>query len=414
MRAERPERVEARYVARQAILDRDQRVAGYELLFRDGPENVFRCESIARATSRVIADSFLMIGLDTLTSGEPAYVNFSRESLDQNFAFLLPPRRLVVELLESVVPDAGVLRACKRLKAAGYTIALDDFAWSDDWRPILELADIVKIDFLATRGREREQLLRRLRPYRARLLAEKVETRASFDDALRAGFSLFQGFFFSRPVIAATRDLEGFESLHLRILEAVASSSCDLRTIEDLVRRDLALTYKILRRANSPVFGRPTESTSLRNALALLGLDEVRKWVALLLLAGLARGRPAELVRAALLRARFCEEVAPHFGLGDRATDLFLVGLFSELETMLGRSMSEILAELAFAPDLERALRREPSVLAEPLRCALAWERGDWATIDSVAETLAARGDGLPESYVSALEWLRESHPLAE
>jgi EAL and modified HD-GYP domain-containing signal transduction protein len=405
--------VKSNYVARQAILDRGLKTVAYELLFRNGPEHVFRCESLPRATSSVIADGFLMIGIDALTGGLPAWVNFSRETLVDDSASLLPPRFLVVEVLETVEPNAEIVRACRALKRAGYTLALDDFAWSEAWHPMLALADVVKVDFLATRGAERALIAKRLRRYGVRLLAEKVETLADFQDALACGYELFQGFFFSRPTLTHTPDLRGLESAHLRILEAVSSPDCDLRALEELVRRDLALTYKLLRRASSAAFGQPAAASSVRHALALLGVEEVRKWVALLVMAGVSRDKPAELVRLALLRARFCEEVAPLFGLERRATDLFLAGLFSEIDAMLGRPMEEILAELAFEPELAGTLRGEETPLVKALRCARAWERGDWARIEAIADTLEARGDGLPEAYAAALAWLREVDELS-
>jgi len=399
---------DARYVARQAIVDAKQRVVGYELLFRDGTADFFRGESVLQATSSVIAQSFLTIGLDTLTSGRPAFVNFSRESLLRGFALLLPPAQLVVEVLETVTPDPEVVSACRGLKANGYAIALDDFEWSEARVPLVRLADIVKIDFLATRGAERRRVARMLRPFGVKLLAEKVETRADFRDALEAGFEWFQGFFFSRPSITGGRDLHGFERPYLQILEVVSSPHCDLRAVEGLVRRDLALTYKLMRRANSAVFGKRSEANSLRYALAWLGLDEVRKWVALLTLAGLAKGKPTHRIRSALLRARFCEEIAACFELGARSTDLFLTGLLSEVDALLDRPMSKILRELALAPDVADAIGSGRGVLAQPLRCAVAWERGDWPTIAALADELPARGDGLAEAFVCALEWTRE------
>lgn len=405
--------MEAKYVARQAILDRRQEAIAYELLFRDGPENVFHGESIARATSRVIADSFLAIGLDSLTGGKPAFVNFSHESLVQGLPFLLPPKLLVVEVLESVEPDAAVIAACQGLKRAGYALALDDFEWSDAWQPLVELADIVKVDFLATRGERRRSLAAQLRPFGLRLLAEKVESRADFEDALAAGYELFQGYFFSRPIVQRVRDVQGFEHSYLRILQAVSSPTCDLKELEELVRRDVALTYKILRRANSASFGMTRRTISLRSALAMLGADEVRKWVALLVVAGVAKGCPSELVRVALIRARFCEAVAPCFGLASRATDLFLVGLFSKLEAMLQRPLAETLDEIGFPPDLAGVLRGSDCALARPLLCAKAWERGNWNAIDELVESTPSRGDGLPEAYADALVWLRESHSLS-
>ena len=404
----------AKYVARQAILGREREVVAYELLFRDGPESVFRCDSIARATSSVIADSFLLIGLDALSSGRPVFVNFSREALLQGIPRMLPPAHLVVELLETVTPDEAVVRACRELSGLGYTIALDDFSWADAWKPVLAVADIVKVDFLATRGQERERLHEALRPFDVTLLAEKVETEQDFEAARRAGYALFQGFFFSRPALVQTRDVGGLESAHLRVLRAVSAPNVNLRALEDLIRRDLSLTYKLMRRANSVVFGRHEKSPSLRRALELLGLDEVRRWVALLVVAGLSKGRPSELVRSALLRARFCEELAPAFGLAGSSGDLFLVGLFAQLDALLGRPLREVVAELALPGELETVLTGGEGALAPPLRCALAWERGDWDAIDAIATTLRSGGEGLPDAYVGALEWLRDTEELID
>ncbi|MBM4385756.1 MAG: HDOD domain-containing protein [Deltaproteobacteria bacterium] len=406
--------MEAKYVARQAILDRRQEAVAYEFLFRDGPVNAFRCDSISRATSSVIADSFLTIGLDSLTGGRPAFINFSHESLVQDLAYLLPPKLLVVEVLESVEPDAAAIDACRRLKSAGYTLALDDFEWSEAWRPLVEIADIVKIDFRATLGERRHAIAAQLRPFGLRLLAEKVETWEEFEDALAAGYDLFQGYLFSKPVIRTARDVRGFEHSHVQILRAVSSPDCDLKTLEELVRRDVALTYKIMRRVNSASFGVTRKTTSLRSALALLGVDEVRKWVALLVVAGLAKGSPTELVRVALLRAHFCEAAASCFEVGDRATDLFLAGLFSEIGTMLQRPLAEALDEIGLPKDLEAVLSGEDGPLASPLRCARAWERGDWDAIQKLAANSPSRGDSLPEAYAEALLWLRECQPLTE
>ena len=397
----------ARYVARQPILDARQRVVAYELLFRAGLEEVFACDSPDMATSSVIADSFAVIGIEALTGGKPAFLNFTREALLQDFASLLPPDLVVVELLETIEPDDEVLGACRRLKANGYRIALDDFVWSDQFRPLLELADIVKVDFLVTRGQERAALARKLREFDVTLLAEKVELRSDFAAGIDAGYAWFQGFFFARPNTVIGRDVHGYLQSYVQILEVVNSPNCNLRDVEEVVRRDVSLCLKLLRVANSAAFGKRGRVESIHHALSMLGDQEVRKWVALLTLAGLAQGKPAELIRTTLVRARFCEEIADQFGLGARSTDLFLVGLFSLLDAVLDRPMQDVLAEIPLAKELADAVRFSTGPLAGPLLCAVAWERGDWNAIDLLLSDRSADGDALVDVYVRAVEWAR-------
>ncbi len=402
----------ARYVARQPILDAKERVVAYELLFRAGLENVYACDSADRASASVIADAFALFGIESLTGGKPAFLNFTREALLQDFASLLPPDFAVIELLETVTPDPEVVRACRRLKARGYRLALDDFTWGEDWAPLLELADIVKVDFLATRGEERIAMARRLRPFDVTLLAEKVEMRSDFEAGRGAGYTWFQGFFFERPNIVVGRDVQGYLHNYVRILQVVSAPDCDLREVEQVARRDVSLCLKLLRMANSAAFGKKGRVDSIQHALSMLGLSEVRKWIALLTLAGLAEGKPAELIRTTLVRARFCEEVAEGFGLEEHATDLFLVGLFSLLDALLDRPMKEVLAELPLADDIDDAVRRCGGPLGGPLACVIAWERGNWTAIDVALRDVPATGDALASAYLRAIEWARNCGSL--
>jgi len=401
----------AKYVARQPILDAKQEVVAYELLFRSGLANVFDCESPDRASSSVIADAFLLIGLEELTGGKRAFLNFSRSLLVGDIAQLLPRELTVIELLETIEPDAEVIAACRRLKARGYTLALDDFTWSDAYRPLVELADVIKVDFLVTQGSERLTLARRLRRFGVTLLAEKVETLEDFEEGLAAGYEWFQGFFFSRPNIVVGNDVHAYKPHYLRILELVRSPDVNLREVERSVRRDVSLCYKLLRYVNSASFARQEHVESIRHALSLVGLDEVRKWVALLTVAGMAEGKPSELIRTALVRARFCELLARPFGLPDAETNLFLVGLFSVIDALLDRPLARVLREVPLANDVALALRDQSGPLAPPYRCVLAWEHGDWAALEALVAGLPGHGAGVPEAYRSALEWARESEP---
>jgi EAL and modified HD-GYP domain-containing signal transduction protein len=398
-----------KYVARQPILDAKQEVVGYELLFRSSLENVFDAQSLDHATSSVIADAFLLFGLDQLTGGKPAFLNFSRPFLVGDFWQLLPRERIVVEVLETIVPDDEVIAACRRLKARGYTLALDDFSWSEAYRPLVELADVIKVDFVVTRGRRRASLAQQLRRYDATLLAEKVETREDFEQGLDAGYAWFQGYFLSRPNVVTGQDLRSYKPQTLRILELVSTPLANLQDVERAVRQDVSLCYKLLRYVNSAAFARNDPVSSIQHALALVGLDEMRKWVALLTVAGMCEDKPSELIRTALLRARFCEELAAPFGLAERSTDLFLLGLFSLLGALLDRPLGDVLAELPVAEDVALALRERRGRFADVYRAALAWERGEWGALDRIMNRLPGAAGAVPDLYRRALAWLRDA-----
>jgi EAL and modified HD-GYP domain-containing signal transduction protein len=265
------------------------------------------------------------------------------------------------------------------------------------------------VDFLATRGEERRELARRLRRRGVVLLAEKVETREDFEDGLAAGYEWFQGFFFSRPKIVIGHDVRAYKPHLMRILEVVSTPLANLREVERAVQRDVSLCYKLLRYVNSASFARQEQVDSIRHALSLVGLEEVRKWVALLTVAGMSEDKPSELIRTALVRARFCEALARPFGLADAETSLFLLGLFSLIDALLDRPLARVLREIPLGKDIVRALREQAGPLAGPYRCVLAWERGDWAELDRLAQALPGGSEGIPEAHLAALEWARES-----
>jgi EAL and modified HD-GYP domain-containing signal transduction protein len=302
-----------------------------------------------------------------------------------------------------------VIAACRRLGARGYTLALDDFTWSEAYGPLVEPADVVKVDFLATRGAERSSLAQRLRRYGVTLLAEKVETREDFEEGLAAGYEWFQGFSFSRPNILVGHDVRAYKPHYLRILELVRSPDVNLREVERATRRDVSLCYKLLRSVNSVSFARRKHVESIRHALSLVGLDEVRKWVALLTVAGMSAGKPSELIRTALVRARFCEALAGPFGLVEEETHLFLVGLFSLIDALIDRPLERVLQGIPLASHVVLALRDQTGPLAAPYRCVLAWERGDWEALDRLVADLPGIRSDIPKAYRCALEWARES-----
>ncbi len=396
------------FVARQPIFDHHLRVIGYELLFRSSPENVFLPGTdIDRASSSVIADSVLASGLSALTAGQPAYINLSRTALVGDFATLLPKDRVVLEILESVDIDDEVVEACQRLKRAGYVLALDDVVGDDGPRAaLIDLVDIIKVDFLGIPEREaRGALTARLRARGPILLAEKVETHAVFEEASHAGYVRFQGYFFARPVMTTLKAVPAFRLNYLRLLREVSRPELKLDQLEQIIKQELSMSYRLLRYVNSAAFAFLIEITSIRQALILVGQDQIRKWASVWALAGVGGDRPVELVVASSIRALLCESLAAAAGLGDRASDLFLMGMLSMIDAILDRPMEQALETLSLPYDVQDALLGGGNRLRLLLDCVTAFERGDWNASSTAAAALTVDEELLAHRYLAATSW---------
>src|SRR5246127_2719407 len=252
-----------RYVARQPIFDREEKVFGYELLFRDSLENCFVGD--ADEASRSTLDRSLVMGLDVLCDGRRAFVNCTRDTLIKGLVTLLPSTTTVVEILETVPPDPDVFTACRSLKEAGYMIALDDYVAGDPRDPLADLADIIKVEMQLTTEPERIAMLKQFGPWRCRMLAEKIETHADFIRARDPGFVFFQGYFFRRPEMLSTRDMPANRLNYLRMLQEVSRPDLDLPGLEKLIKSEASVCYRLLRYLNSAVFGFCTEIHSVRD-----------------------------------------------------------------------------------------------------------------------------------------------------
>lgn len=401
------------FVARQPIFDRYRHVYGYELLFRSGLTNAFSATDGDRASIKVIADSFLRFGIQKMTGGRRAFINFTRDTLVKGYATLLPKDVVVVEILENVEQDVEVFDACRELKQLGYMIALDDFV-CDDWsNPLVRFADVIKVDFRATTGKARADLPEAMGYRKIKALAEKVETRAEFDEAIALGYAYLQGYFFSKPLVLSGRDVPGFKLRYLEILKEINRPSLDFPQIEEIIKREPSLTYKLMTYINSVAFSFRNRITSVRQALSLLGEDAVKKWASVAALAGLAQDQPAELVVSSLVRGRFCELIAPSAKLEERGGELFLMGLFSLLDAITGRPMSEVLADLPLADDVKLALLGNRTRLFDVLSCLIAYERGEWDTFSLYAGKLRLDEAGVARVYLDAVAWGSESFPGA-
>jgi c-di-GMP-related signal transduction protein len=393
------------FVARQPILTADEKVFGYELLFRDGIEDFFRSTD-ADAASRSTLNTAMLLGLDVLCDGRRAFMNCTRDVLLKDYITLLPSEQAVVEILETVPADELVVGACRRLKEAGYTIALDDFGVNDPRESLTDFADIIKVDLRNTSSADSAAMVRRYGPWRCRMLAEKVETREEFVAARKAGFLYFQGYFFRRPETLTAHEIPANRINYLRMLAEVSKPELDAREIENLVKGEASLCYRLLRYLNSAAFGFATEIHSVRHALAILGEREVRRWIRLVAALGAGQGKSSELVLSALVRARFCELLSPKIQHGD--SDLFLMGLLSLMDVILELPMSRVLDNVPIDQESKAVLLGGASRLRPFYQLMLAQESGEWKTAAELAGQLALSESEVAECYWQAMEWARQ------
>jgi c-di-GMP-related signal transduction protein len=396
------------FVARQPIFDRQRTVAGYELLYRSGEANSAGSGDASTLTSINLECALLSFGLETLTGGRDAWINASRHMLLRDHWSLLPSSHTVLELLETIEPTPDVVAACHRAKAAGYRLALDDFVYSPAYEPLLAIADFVKVDFRAGSDESRRELALELRRRNITILAEKVENEQEFANAELLGFALYQGYFFCRPQMMKTRAVAPTRVGFLRLLREVHSPELDFDSIEALIEQDVALSLKLLRFLHTAAYGLGREISSIRQALLTLGERNLRKWVSLVAVFGLAQGKPTELVVVALTRARLAQRLAPKVGQGDRATDLFLIGLLSVVDALTDQSMEAALAPLGVSDEVRSALLDGSPPLGDTIQLVLAWERGQWDEAERWMRRLGVTEPEVAPDYADAVLWAED------
>ena len=401
------------FVARQPILDRSMRVVAYELLFRAGPENRFTGGDLNVISSQCLSHAVEVLGLDVLADGVPAYLNFPRNALVDGVASLLPPRRVVIEILEHVPDDDEVVDACRALKREGYRLALDDYVPGDTRDRLLQLVNCIKVDIRGVPVADLESFTQSLkRPGRV-LLAEKVETAEEVEHARRLGYDLFQGFFFARPTVMKGRDVPAIRLNYLRLLQALASPDVTVPQLEALIKHELSIAYRLLRHVNSAAFGLRREVVSVAQALVLIGSDDVRKWASVWSLAELGKDKPDALILLAATRGRFCELLGHAAGVGAASSELFLMGMFSLLDAIVDRPIDQALAGLALPELVRTAIVDRTGVYSPYLETALAYERGNWDDLARSLQPLTITPAAVRSAYLAAATWAHETSAAA-
>ena len=393
------------YVARQPIFKKNKKLYGYELLFRGGMSNVFPDIDGDTATSKLLSNSFLNIGIDQLTGGKMAFINFTQELLIKKIPMMFPVENMMVEILEDVSPNKEVVSACLDISGAGYAIALDDFVFKNELKPLIKMAHIIKIDFILSPIEEIRQLVNMLKGYKIKLLAEKIETYDEFEKALSMGFTYFQGYFFSKPEILSSKEITPSKITLLQIVGEANKKDCSFDKLEKLITRDVSISYKLLRYINSAFFRRACEISTIKHAIVLLGEKEIKRFISLVTTAELASDKPDELVRTSIIRARFCELLGINSRNGTDISELFLMGLFSLIDAMLDNTMENIMKSLPLSKNIKQALIEAKGNLVDYLRFVSYYETANWDQCSLINSKMRVDKDKIPEFYQDAVNW---------
>ena len=396
------------FVARQPILDRQRQLYGYELLYRSVENcNQFDGTDATSATKQVISGTLLSIGLENILCGKKAFLNFNHRLLSDGLHLSMPRHATVIEILETVEPNADFIALCNSIHQQGYTIALDDFVASPQFEPLTHLAQLIKVDVRVTGRREQERLLRTYRPRGIAMVAEKVETYEEFNWARNAGYDYFQGYFFARPSMIHCQHVPAGKLNCLRLLSELQKPDLDFKRIEALIRSDVALAYKLVRYVNSALFGRRDEIQSIERALMIVGSDDIRRWAALATLPMLATDKPGELATLSVVRARFCERLIQLAGIA-RQNQAFLMGMFSLLDALLDQPLDAALLAIGLGSEITQALlgtAPDDDVLSKIIRLARRYEQGDWDEVERLAQGCGFPGLAAGNAYVEATLW---------
>ncbi len=391
------------FVARQPLYDKNNQLFGYELLYRSGEKNLAHFSDGKTASSQVILNSFMDIGFDSLVGSSFAFINITDDFILDESLTPMFEKQTVLEVLENITPTEEVVEGVKRLKDKGYKIALDDFQYGPEFDALLEIADFVKLDVIELSKEDIVQELEFLKKYNVKVVAEKVETPEMYTFCKELNFHYFQGFHFCKPQIVKHKKIPSNKLVVINLLKELNKDDYDFSEIEKALAQDVTLTYKLLRYVNSAAFTQRKEIDSIREALALVGGDTIKKWVTLLLMMQLAEGKPQALLITALVRARMCEllEESEENNTGQ----MFTVGLLSLLDALMDQPLVDLLDELTMSSTIKLALLDYDGHHGEILMNVILYEQGQWAEL--VKHGVDAKK--YFSCYMDAIKWADET-----
>lgn len=406
------------FIGRQPIFNEHEQIVAYELLYRKNQQNNnFEGHLDSnKATIDVIVNSFLTIGMDEVTNGLPGFVNFTEKVLMDELIHHLDKESIVIEILEDIKITSPIIKRIEQLKKLGFTIALDDFILKEEeetYNQLFPLVDIIKIDFLFTPTAERmyiEEKIKSNYPH-IKLLAEKVETRQQYNVAVQSGYSLFQGYFFEKPQIIKSTDIPPNSLQYFQIISLLKDDEPDMNLLTETIERDISLTYKLLQLVNKGNLRNRNKVRSIKQAIVLIGLTELRRIIYILALKedGIDDTDIAkQLMYSSLFRAKVCELLAKKFHK-ENFSEFFLVGMFSLIDTLLKRPKRQILNQLPFSEEVLQTINGEQTEMTPFLQFSIALEKLEWELVDQLSMHFRLSKDEIKRIYITSSEWAKNA-----
>ncbi len=396
-------------IGRQPILDRKERLFGYELLFRTTEENEANVLDAGRATANVIINTISSFGVVELLGGRKGFINVDLDMLLDEALELLPREHVVIELLESIEPTPEVVERCIALKEAGFTLALEDHEYSESFAALYAIIDIVKIDLFVTPLETLPEILEHLRKYPCKWLAEKVESVEEFAACHAMGFDYFQGYYFARPDILQKKKMAEDATTLLKLLRLLADEA-SIEVIEQTFRSSPTMTYKLLMLVNSVAFGFRQKIQGVRHAIALTGRQQIKRWVQLALFA--ADGDDSfdhPLVDMAATRAGLMEQMTyahPQLQFDNESPErAYMAGILSLLESIYDVAIEEIIVNLNLNDEVAAALLHHSGHYGRLLSVMEHLENFDMDSASAELTSIGIQPGVLPEIQLRAFNW---------
>jgi EAL and modified HD-GYP domain-containing signal transduction protein len=394
------------FVARQPVFTSDKKLFGYELLFRLSLDNMFPNIDGSAATSGVLSNTFFSFGLNDILGGKPGLINFTRDLLLKQTPLLFPRDHIIIEVLEDIEPEPEIIDVLKAFKSQGFRIALDDFVYDQKFSEMIHLCDMIKFDIMATPLDTLGPVLRSIgnELKHITLLCEKVETHEAFEQAKAMGFELFQGYFFSKPEVISYKGLAANQITNLKLLNEVSKQEPAIDAIKEMIKNDVAISFKLLTFINSAYFKRLTSVDTIKDAITFLGMQELKKFIYVVVVSHMNPDKPTELIRFSMIKARMCEQCAHILKTQFTPEELFTVGLFSNMEAILDMTMEDILERIALSKKIKDALLGKNRMFNQLNDLITSFEQGQWDHARFQADKNSKLIQKLPTFYMDALK----------
>jgi len=396
------------YIARQAILDRYSVTIGYELLFRDSPENQFPEVDQDVASSKLIIQNHLQGDIQSISLGKTAFINFSEKCLINKYPLMFDRKSIVIELVGQKSPTQRLLKIVKYYADKGYKIALTEYDLSDEWDVLFPYISIIKVDIETINPKRLQPIIQRIKPFDIKLAAEKVETNFQLQALAEVGFNFYQGYFYHEPEIIEGQTLAPIKTQMLQLISETFNTPLNFDKIAHIISHDVNLTVGLLKMVNNVATGTQIEIKSLKQAAVYLGDEKLCQFVAILALSNLTSDIADEICKQALITAKMMAELSNNNSFEAISEFAFITGLLSKIELMLGIPISKIIKTMPLAPKIEQALLKEEGPLGELLKLTSVYVSGSDDEIDQLIANYALNKEVVQQEFVKASKWCND------